>query len=791
VRENKCPFFFRSIIVKRLFSASFVVLFLAIYLLGAETPPNAPAGKPDTAAASPPPSTAPATTTAPAPLPASDKLDNQSAAPAPSPLENSTQSNPKENPDEFDTVIMLDGTKHRGQVIDTHGDMLEVKRMLGSITVEKNQVKEIIWAKRSPSSKEKAEDVVYLSSGERHTGKVAVSEDGKTVILTKLYRDKEQTVFFPKSDVIRIDYASGASDNSSTALDVPQTVRREAARLSSGNPLEILEAKKRLVALGIAAVAPLWEIRPALPEESRKIIDEVLYTAELKKYATKNILKSIPDFTDKMVSSDSETRADTLKDVILMSAEDAVPLFVFLMNREDEDLSIRVFCMNYLAEMDKNIELVNLLNSTKNGRVRLLAAIYLGDNGIYAGIETLIKALLLKDAKIRDLASRKLIEFTEQNFGFDPYGKEEERAKACQKWSEWWEKNRDEYAKKLPQEVAIEEPANLDVAKADIYFGAAMKSWRDGDLDIAEANFRKTFELQPNHVSARTNYAAVMLEKRQYAAARKQLEIVLKRYVSESGDMGQKRAYYYLGLVDLDELKWPDAKANFEYALNLDSSYLDARIALGRTCYLQARSDPAYKLTEADMKDSNVKAAKLRDYNDLLARAELHLIKANDLIADKFKAEKDTSYREALADANQDTEVEARKEKKKFSTLGKDERAAFLRDLQIKGAHVHSMLAEVYFISNKTDKALEEMVLAVKFDPTNAYYHLRLGQLYEMRGLVEKAVDSFRKASELQNGYMPAEEGIIRLQPAYEKIISQKKDAEKPKPPEKPEEQKK
>ena len=57
-------------------------------------------------------------------------------------------------------------------------------------------------------------------------------------------------------------------------------------------------------------------------------------------------------------------------------------------------------------------------------------------------VEALLVALGDAVAPVRETAWRSLKELTGQKIPFEPDGSKDARARAVQKWQEWWEKNR-------------------------------------------------------------------------------------------------------------------------------------------------------------------------------------------------------------------------------------------------------------------------------------------------------------------------------------------------------------
>ncbi len=72
--------------------------------------------------------------------------------------------------------------------------------------------------------------------------------------------------------------------------------------------------------------------------------------------------------------------------------------------------------------------------------VRMAVARVLGDLGGDEAVSPLIDTLSDPAESVRDAAVASLRQITNQNFRFDPLGKESDRTKRIRAWRDWWEK---------------------------------------------------------------------------------------------------------------------------------------------------------------------------------------------------------------------------------------------------------------------------------------------------------------------------------------------------------------
>ncbi len=107
----------------------------------------------------------------------------------------------------------------------------------------------------------------------------------------------------------------------------------------------------------------------------------------------------------------------------------------------------------------------------------------------------------------------------------------------------------------------------------DAYMVLAMIFEREGDLDLADANFRRAISLDRGNSRARNNYAAMLFSQERYRESFEQLELV----ANDTNYEGRALAFEGLGRSALRIDRQDDARNSFVRALQLNSNlYISA-----------------------------------------------------------------------------------------------------------------------------------------------------------------------------------------------------------------------
>lgn len=118
----------------------------------------------------------------------------------------------------------------------------------------------------------------------------------------------------------------------------------------------------------------------------------------------------------------------------------------------------------------------------------------------------------------------------------------------------------------------------IDDRNSDIYNILAMIFQSEGDLDLAEDNFRRAIRLDRDNSRARNNYAALLFSLERYQDAYEQLE----RVVADTDYEGRSFAFESLGRSALRLGREQDALNSFERALQLNGNLYISAVELAQ-----------------------------------------------------------------------------------------------------------------------------------------------------------------------------------------------------------------
>lgn len=116
----------------------------------------------------------------------------------------------------------------------------------------------------------------------------------------------------------------------------------------------------------------------------------------------------------------------------------------------------------------------------------------------------------------------------------------------------------------------------IDDRTSDAYMVLAMIFQREGDLDLADSNFRRSIRLDRDNSSARNNYAAMLFSQERYSESYEQL----KRVTDDTSYEGRSLVFEGLGRSALQLGKQGEAKIAFQRALTLNENLYIAPLEL-------------------------------------------------------------------------------------------------------------------------------------------------------------------------------------------------------------------
>lgn len=117
---------------------------------------------------------------------------------------------------------------------------------------------------------------------------------------------------------------------------------------------------------------------------------------------------------------------------------------------------------------------------------------------------------------------------------------------------------------------------DIDARISDGYMVLAMVFQREGDLDLADSNFRKAITLDQDNSRARNNYAAMLFSQERFRESYEQLE----RVASDTSYQGRSLVFEGLGRSALRLGRHEEAKAALQRALQLNENLFIAPLEL-------------------------------------------------------------------------------------------------------------------------------------------------------------------------------------------------------------------
>lgn len=523
-----------------------------------------------------------------------------------------------------DVVYKRNGEVLEGKVSD-RGDHIFLKQKLGGVRIPKDQIDRITYDKTPEGAKasDEPDDIVVQTGGREVRGRARFSPDGKEVWVTV----RGQKVSIPADHVREIHWKGvkpkkeAKPEAGRSKEEIQKKIRESLAQLESEDALARRSATQELKRIGVFAIPMIETLHKESEAGStrRAILDEILRFHRLKAIIDSNAESKIPDIYDRLASLDPERRAGVLKEIVLDAPKSAPKILMHFLE-EDRDTSVRALCVSQLSMLRCFKELLAILKMP-NGRLRVAAAMALGDHGILTGVPVLVDLLALDDKDyrtviekkdvgaqekaiaqrnlqqlftLRALAGQKLREITGQDFGFRPLATNEERLKAVERWRRWWKRNETRLLEQSAK-LAASQVNDDDRKQAAKYWTEAndqlarfegMKKLTGGERrDMFERVaflYKRAIQFDPTFVKARISLAYVYYnELGRLGEAKLQLRSVLNQTSGVKSKLPRTLCYIHLAAVARREGDFKEAELRLYDARRLDDTNLDVHLAMG------------------------------------------------------------------------------------------------------------------------------------------------------------------------------------------------------------------
>lgn len=529
-----------------------------------------------------------------------------------------------------DRVFLRDGRVLSGRVID-RGAMVELERPLGSLHIDRRDIRRIELERREAPVPGVQEDVVVLKSGRVIRGHARISDDQDAVIVS---RGEHGEVSFRRGEVQRVIWAEDRGQESAAGTQGEGTGRRTevdakveqlVADLYHVEHARRARAQQQLASLGAFAVEPLQRLHARAAPEAAPALTEMLARIEIQALSSEPLDQAYPNLVERIYPDPepapptpearlelvAQSRQAVVEDLFLRDPDRAMPILLFLLRQDDQLATVRSQILAQLRRLGRHQELVALLGE-KDGRIAMGAALALGDNGLYLGLPVLIDALGHARLEVRELALRKLEEYSGETLDFDPRADEAARREALVRWETWWkDKGEEVIARSLRGTIQPERIADAEKSEARKLWRVAhgymeqsrklglAAEERETHRQTAVVHLTKALEQDPTLAGARINLAEVLLEgplsEAVYVIVERELLKVISQYRDQAGMQGRRAAQLLLGGLYRRWGRYDSAVIKLRAALQEDPGFLDGHLELARTY-----ADRAYAAGEAD-----------------------------------------------------------------------------------------------------------------------------------------------------------------------------------------------
>lgn len=508
------------------------------------------------------------------------------------------------------TLVLRDGRVWEGRVFDLGGASLEVTRRGGRRTISKVEIERWIWSPGEDAAEAPGELpwLLILLDGHELPGKVRYVE-GRDEWAVDLANGSGEAKY-PTSSVIRVVQPSGAaSDDSFTPRrDFEDRLSRAIEDVLSDEVGRQKSGSEFISKAGYFAVPKIDSILNEFVNGKRPMADDHYRRLELLAIPERirmglpiRLLNSIPNVVEILTNGTAEDRVAALRTGFLETGPEIYPLFVSILLDTGQPAAVRGFIVDLLQRTHRVRELIQVYQEA-TGAAQFAVAVALADAGIYVGLPTLIESLRIEGVKlvepgsadrsktidIRELAIRKLEEYTGERHGFSVEDSSAVREVAVVQWENWWQENklRAEEVLRYRLDAELENPVR---ERANRLWREGVGQWNERKVSVAKQLFQQAIETDPTSLGPLVCLGIVAFKgEGDIGQAKEWFRRALRRK-SESGEEQLLRlAYAHLGEIAVLDLDYEAAEGFYRQAINLDAQHADTWLSLGEVIYRQA-----------------------------------------------------------------------------------------------------------------------------------------------------------------------------------------------------------
>ena len=418
----------------------------------------------------------------------------------------------------LDKVHLSDGSIQHGKVAERGGNTISLEYRGAAKRIPKALVDKIVFYEGRRSQQKLDTDLVILKVNEHRVPCKILKESGVEVRV-ELANGARTT--YRRDQVLRIHYRNQVLNSSSDyyTVDLAQQMDQAIRLIVSGEENRSAQAEKFLVQCGVFALGKvqrsLESFKDSGEPEKKKIkssFARILHIHQLKKVVTDSMEASEPRIYEELTYGGLDARESLLKVLYPKFADESVPLAKYIISNEQEDVRLRALSVEILRRLNCNKALLEIYNDSSR-ELKLVSSVALVRNRIFFPVPTLLEALEVGgegNFKIRALAAGVLRDSTRQNFGFKAEGTPEARAKALDKWRQWWEENTQQYRARsllVLNNRAIETEARKESRE---FWLKAHQFWMAGRFDRAGTYLREARRKDPSFLKAHVSYATLL-----------------------------------------------------------------------------------------------------------------------------------------------------------------------------------------------------------------------------------------------------------------------------------------